>query len=174
LESGADDCIGWPFNVDILKARIKNLVDHRKHLMDKIWLEAILHISQLNIKSEDSKFIEQLHGIIEENLSNPLFTVGDLGKKLYMSRASMYRKIHYLSGLSPQLYIRSYRLKRAAQLLENHYGNVTEVCFKVGFTSTAYFAKCFKEEFHQTPKTFVSRFASGLSPVSTLTMHGNV
>jgi AraC-like DNA-binding protein len=136
--------------------------------------QAILHIAHLDIKSEVSKFIEQLHGIIEENLSNPLFTVEDLGKKLVMSRASMYRKIHYLSGLSPQLYIRSYRLKRAAQLLENNYGNVTEVCFRVGFTSTAYFAKCFKGEFQQSPKTFASCFANHLSPVSTVTMPGSL
>ncbi|MCP5049933.1 MAG: helix-turn-helix transcriptional regulator, partial [bacterium] len=107
--------------------------------------------------------IGELHDIIEKNLSNPLFTVEELCEKLCMSRTSMYRKIHSLTRQSPQLVIRSYRLKRATQLLENQHGSVTEVCFKVGFTSTAYFAKCFKEKFNQSPKEFARAVAKNLA-----------
>lgn len=154
FESGADDCIVRPFNVNILKARIKSLIDNRRQLLDKIRLWDMLQPEQPEVDSDDWKFIEQLHGVIEANLSNPLFTVEELSDKLCMSRASMYRKIHSLTSQSPQLFIRSYRLKRAAQLLEHNHGNITEVCFSVGFTSTAYFTKCFKKKFRQCPKTF--------------------
>lgn len=154
FESGADDCIVRPFNVNILKARIKSLIDNRRQLRDKIRLWDMLKSNQPDIDPDDWKFIEQLHGILEKNLSNPLFTVEELCDKLCMSRASMYRKIHSLTGESPQLFIRSCRLKRAAQLLEHNHGNITEVCFSVGFTSTAYFTKCFKKKFRQCPKTF--------------------
>jgi AraC-like DNA-binding protein len=75
-------------------------------------------------------------------------------KKLYMSGATLYRKIQALSGETPTEYIRSYRLKQAAQLLKSGFGSVTEVAFEVGFTSRAYFTKCFKERFHQLPSTF--------------------
>ncbi len=79
----------------------------------------------------------------------------------------MYRKIHFLTGESPQLFIPSYRLKRAAQLLENNCGNVTEVCFRVGFTSTAYFAKCFKEKFQLSPKMYARVLDNGSLNLST-------
>jgi AraC-like DNA-binding protein len=165
FESGADDCIVWPFNVNILKARIKNLVDYRRQFLDKIRLWAMLQPVQPDVTHIDSTFVEQLRRIIEENLSNPLFSVEKLCHKLYMSRASMYRKIRFLTGESPQLFIRSYRLKRAAQLLEKNYGNVTEICFRVGFTSTAYFTKCFKEKFHHSPKTYARVLDNGSSNI---------
>jgi len=154
FESGADDCIVWPGNVNILKARIKNLLDYRRQFLDKIRHWTMMQPVQPDVTHVDSTFVEQLRLIIEENLSDPLFSVEKLCHKLYMSRASMYRKIRFLTGESPQLFIRSYRLNRAAQLLGKNYGNVTEVSFRVGFTSTAYFAKCFKEKFHHCPKYF--------------------
>lgn len=171
FENGADDCIVWPFNVNILKARIKNLVDNRRQFLDKIRLWAMLQPVQPNVTHDDSKFVEQLRRIIEDNLSNPLFSVEKLCHKLYMSRASMYRKIRFLTGESPQLFIRSYRLKRAAQLLEKNYGNVTEICFRVGFTSTAYFTKCFKEKFHHSPKTYARVLDNGSSNLSSFPDH---
>jgi len=161
FESGADDCIAWPFNTKILKARIKNLVDSRKQMLDRIRAWVLLQPDEPGTPSENSRFVRQLHGIIEEHLSDPLFTVEELCDRLCMSRASMYRKIHSLTGESPQLFIRSYRLKRAAQLLENDGGNVTEVCFNVGFTSTAYFAKCFKEKFHLPPRAYAYNSSNG-------------
>jgi len=154
FECGADDCIVWPFNINILKARIKNLLDIRRLLLDKIRTGVRLSSGQPKLTGTVSKFVEQLFGIIEENFSNPLFTVEALCDNLHMSRASMYRKIQTLTNKSPQLFIRFYRLQRAVQLLENKYGNVTETCFRVGFTSTAYFAKCFKRQFGRSPKTF--------------------
>jgi DNA-binding response OmpR family regulator len=167
FENGADDCIVWPFNVNILKARIKNLVDNRRQFLDKIRLWAMLQPVQPDVTHIDSTFVEQLRRIIQENLSNPLFSVERLCHKLYMSRASMYRKIRLLTGESPQLFIRSYRLKRATQLLEKNYGNVTEICFRVGFTSTAYFSKCCKEKFHHSPKIFARVNGNGSSKFST-------
>ncbi len=107
--------------------------------------------------TRDFEFHIRLHQVLEANLSNPLFNVEKLCKNMYMSRASLYRKLQFFYGESPQLYIRSYRLKRAAQLLEYHYGNVTEICYMVGFSSAAYFTKCFKMVFRQSPKEYKRR-----------------
>lgn len=115
--------------------------------------------SELSITGEETvapvneTFIKELQGVIEENLSNPVFSVAALCKKLCVSSATLYRKVFYLTGKSPQMFIRSYRLEKARQLLKANLGNVTEVCFKVGFTSTAYFTKCFKEKYNQLPST---------------------
>ncbi|MCP5107395.1 MAG: response regulator [bacterium] len=160
FESGADDCIGWPFNINILKVRIKSRIYNRKLLLEKVEFGDKLPSTQPNQytqpenESTDAEFIEQTREVLEDNLSNPLFTVEEMAEKLYMSRSTLYRKIQSLTGDSPQMFIRSYRMHRAAQLLENNCGNVTEVCFQVGFTSTAYFAKCFKDIYHQAPRFF--------------------
>ena len=92
--------------------------------------------------------------VIEKNLSDPDFNVEQLGKKLYMSRATLYRKIHALTGESPNDFIQTYRLKRGAELLENNFGSVLEVAFEVGFSSASYFTKCFKKKFNQLPSAF--------------------
>jgi AraC-like DNA-binding protein len=154
FKSGADDCIAWPFNAKIFKARVKNLVDSRRRLLNNLRRHITINPAQADQKPTDEEFIQRLMNAVEENLSNPLFNVEGLCARLKMSRPSIYRRLHTATGLSPQMFIRSYRLKRAAQLLESSYGNVTEVCFRVGFTSTAYFTKCFKEKFQRSPRSY--------------------
>ena len=154
LETGADDYITKPFNTKILMARIRNLIDLRRQLQQKMKRQMMLQPAEISVSSIDEEFIKELQGAIEKNLSDPEFTVEELGKKLYMSRASLYRKIQALTGESPNHFIRNYRLKRAAQLLKENFGNVTEVAFEVGFSSSAYFTKCFKEQFQQLPSSF--------------------
>ncbi|UCH96342.1 MAG: helix-turn-helix transcriptional regulator, partial [Candidatus Aminicenantes bacterium] len=74
--------------------------------------------------------------------------------KLYMSHATLYRKIHALTGETPTDFIRSYRLKRGAELLKKGMGSVLEVALEVGFSSANYFTKCFKKKFHQLPTEY--------------------
>ena len=107
-----------------------------------------------SLLSMDMEFMKEIQDVIEKNIANPAFSVAQMAKKLYISRSSLYKKIYALTGRSPQLFIRSYRLKRAAQLLKAETGNVTEVAFAVGFSSAAYFTKCFKEEFHKLPSDY--------------------
>ncbi len=154
LEIGADDYITKPFNTRILLARIKNLIDLRRQLQLKIKREMVLQPAEISVSSMDQEFMKELQELIEKNLSDAEFNVDQLGKKLYMSRASLYRKIQALTGQPPNQFIKSYRLKRAAQLLKARSGNVTEVAFAVGFSSSAYFTRCFREEFHQLPSDF--------------------
>ncbi|UCH96157.1 MAG: response regulator [Candidatus Aminicenantes bacterium] len=154
LETGADDYITKPFNTRILCARIKNLIDLRQQWQQKMQRQMTLQPAEIPISSVDETFIKDLQKLIEKNLSDELFSVEQLGKKLYMSRATLYRKIMALTGEPPREFIKSYRLKRGAQLLKANFGNVTEVSVEVGFSSTAYFTKCFKEKFHQLPHAY--------------------
>jgi signal transduction histidine kinase/DNA-binding response OmpR family regulator/ligand-binding sensor domain-containing protein len=154
LETGADDYIIKPFNTGILLTRIKNLIDLRRHLQLKIQRQMLLQPEEIEVSSMDKAFIKELQDLIEKNLADPEFNVETLLKKLYMGRTSLYHKIMALTGESPNQFIRSYRLKRAAQLLQDNFGNVTEVAFAVGFSNTAYFTKCFKNKFQQLPKAF--------------------
>jgi response regulator RpfG family c-di-GMP phosphodiesterase len=154
LETGVDDYITKPFNPEILKARIKNLLDLRSQWQLTMKREMSGKPVKMDVSPIDREFIADLEKVLEKNLSDPDFNVEALCKKLYMSHPTVYRKIQALSGVSPTDYIRSYRLKRAAHLLESGFGSVTEVAFEVGFSSRTYFSKCFKEQFQQLPSDF--------------------
>jgi len=154
LETGADDYITKPFNTKILITRIKNLIDLRSHLQQKIQKQMLLQPVEIAVSPMDQEFIKELQDMIEKNLSDSEFNVEALSKKLYMNRATLYRKIMALTGESPTEFIRSYRLRRAAQLLRDKFGNVSQVSLEVGFSNMAYFAKCFKEKFHQLPSSY--------------------
>jgi signal transduction histidine kinase/DNA-binding response OmpR family regulator len=156
LETGADDYVTKPFSSNVLKARIKNLIDLRKQLQQSLKREMTRQPVELAVSKRDKEFIKDLKKVIEENLSDPEFNVQDMCNKLFMSQPTLYRKIQALSGESPTDFIRSYRLKRASQLLENNFGSVTEVAFEVGFSSRTYFTKCFKDKFHRLPSTYLS------------------
>jgi signal transduction histidine kinase/DNA-binding response OmpR family regulator len=155
LETGADDYITKPFSTRILSARIRNLIELRRQLQLKLNREMILQPSRIAMSEMDREFLKDLQEVIEKNLSDPDFNVEDLSKRLYMSRTTVYRKIQALSGETPTDFIRSYRLMRAAQLLKNNYGSVTDVAFEVGFSSRAYFTKCFKDKFQRLPSEYL-------------------
>jgi len=156
LESGADDYITKPFNTKILLARIKNLIDLRRGLQEKVQKTMMLQPSEIKVSNIDEDFMKELQTAIETNISDQDFGVDQLAKKLLMSRATLNRKIRALTGESTNKFIQSYRLKRSVQLLKANFGNVTEVAFEVGFSNAAYFTKCFKEKFQQLPTTYLT------------------
>jgi AraC-like DNA-binding protein len=102
----------------------------------------------LKIKGE---FLKELEDVIEKNMADPEFNVEELSRKLHMNRVTLYRKVRVLTGETPTEFIRSYRLKRGAELLRNNFGTILDIALEVGFSSTAYFTKCFKKKFNQLP-----------------------
>jgi signal transduction histidine kinase/DNA-binding response OmpR family regulator len=156
LETGADDYITKPFNTKILTTRIRNLIELRRQMQIKIQKEKMLLPAEIKVSSLDETFLKELREVVEKNLSDPDFNVDQMGKELYMGRTTLFKKIQALTGETPNQFIQSYRLQRAAQLLKANFGNVTEVAFEVGFSSSAYFTKCFKEKYHQLPSTFLA------------------
>jgi signal transduction histidine kinase/DNA-binding response OmpR family regulator len=157
LETGADDYITKPFSTPILLARIKNLIDLRRRLQVEfqrdIGFEPPLKMS---INRLDQEFLKDLETAIRQNLSDSDFNVEEMSKRLYISRATLHRKIQALTGETPTDFLRSFRLQRALKLLKSNFGSVTEVAFEVGFTSRAYFTKCFREKFHRLPSDFLA------------------
>ncbi|MCU0286072.1 MAG: helix-turn-helix transcriptional regulator, partial [Acidobacteria bacterium] len=91
---------------------------------------------------------------IEENLGDFDFNVEVLADKLSIGRTTLYRKVLALTGENPTQYIRSFRLNRAAHILKTQERSITDVAFDVGFSSTPYFTRCFKEMFHRLPSGF--------------------
>jgi DNA-binding response OmpR family regulator len=149
LESGADDYITKPFSTRILSARIKNLIELRRQFQQNLSREMTLKPVKTAVSNIDREFLRDLQVVINENISDTEFNVEELSRKMYMSHANLYRKIHALTGENPTDFVRSCRLKRGAELLKNKSAAILEVALEVGFSSAAYFTKCFKEKFHQ-------------------------
>jgi signal transduction histidine kinase/DNA-binding response OmpR family regulator/ligand-binding sensor domain-containing protein len=154
LETGADDYVTKPFNENMLCVRIKNLIDLRRQMQLKIQREKMLLPAEIPVSNQDDLFLKEFQGIIEKNLDDEDFSIDVLSKKLLISRSTLFTKIQALTGETPNQFIQSYRLERGAQLLRENFGNVTEVAMAVGFSTPQYFAKLFKEKFHQSPKAF--------------------
>jgi signal transduction histidine kinase/ligand-binding sensor domain-containing protein/DNA-binding response OmpR family regulator len=160
LQNGADDYLIKPFNREELMVRVKNLVESRKVLKAKYSKRLIMQPSDVSVTSVDDKFIKKTLLILEGNLSNTDFDVNTFSKEIGMSHTHLHRKLTALLGQSPSELIRTFRLKRAATLLERKHGNVSEIAFMVGFNNPTYFTKCFRELFGQTPSEYAKEHAS--------------
>ncbi len=152
LESRADDYLVKPFNTRELLARIKNLIGLRKQLKGKLSNSVILKPRDIEVPSVEKAFLEKLMDIIETNVGNENFGIEELSRAMAMSRSQLHRKLVAITDRTPSQFVRSYRLQRAHQLLIQNAGTVADIAFEVGFSSAAYFTKCFTEEFGFSPK----------------------
>lgn len=154
LETGADDYITKPFNMRLLATRIKNLIESRKNLQEKFSQNMGLNPNEVTMNSLDEKFLSQIKVVLEKNLGNASFSVENLAESINMSRMQMYRKLKSLTGHTPNKIIRSYRLKKAAQLLKTGHYNVSEVTYMVGYNDLKSFREQFKKEFGVNPSGY--------------------
>ena len=157
FEKGADDYFSKPFNMQELFVRIKNLIEQRKMLREQFSRNVRLQPKDISISSEDEKFLSKIISIIEEHLNNFDFDVSKLTDKMALSRVQLFRKLKALTDQSPSEFIRTVRLKRAAQLLDKGFGNIAEVTYQVGFNNLSYFAKCFRELFGTSPSDYAKQ-----------------
>ncbi|HZI24134.1 MAG TPA: response regulator, partial [Chryseolinea sp.] len=157
LETGADDYIIKPFESGELLARIKNLIDGREKLRERFSREITLQPASIAITSTDEKMLHHVMQIMEEHIADSNFGVEEFCQEAGMSRTQLHRKLKALTAQSPGDFIRIMRLRRAADLLTNHAGNIAEVAFMVGFNDPSYFTKCFQKQFGKTPSEFVAQ-----------------
>ena len=155
MELGADAYIEKPFSVEYLQACASNLIQNREKLRRTFAQSPFVAANTMALTKADEDFIKRLNEVILANLNNPEFSMDDIADSLNMSRSNFYRKIKGVLDLSPNEYLRLERLKKAAQLLKEGEGRVTEICYMVGFNSPSYFAKCFQKQFGVLPKDFV-------------------
>ncbi len=157
LESGADDYLTKPFNMSILRLRVAKFIEWKKRSKKLFEKELEITTDQITLTSMDDRLLQQAINVINENISNPDFSVSDLSTALYMHRTSLYKKLVYITGKTPVEFIRAIRLKRAAALLETDGVYVSEVAYMVGFNSPKIFAGHFKDEFGCSPSEYRKR-----------------
>jgi len=148
---GADAYLTKPFNGNVLKARIKNLITNRKLMKIVFGNDAQQEPIEAVAQSAESQFVEKFRTIIQGNLGNSDLNVETISHEMGISRAQLYRKIKSITGISPNDIIREARMKRADRLLETTDKSVSEIAYEVGFSSPSYFTKCYREFFGRTP-----------------------
>lgn len=162
ITSGADAYLTKPFNLEILRATIENLIRNREILKnnykgnqtqdDKIEPIAV------NDKSPDEKLMERVMKIMNENISNPELNVEMIAQQVGISRVHLYRKLKELTNQSTRDFIRNTRLKQAAILLTEKNKNVSEAALLVGFNNINYFSSVFKDFYGVPPTVYVERY----------------
>ncbi|MGJ8744369.1 hybrid sensor histidine kinase/response regulator transcription factor [Polaribacter sp.] len=155
VKTGADAYITKPFNEEFLKTRVEKLVESRKKLQLRYSQEVILRPKDIAITSVDEQFLTRMQKALDTKLVESSFSIEEFSNAVGMSRMQLHRKLKALTGLSASKFIRSQRLKLAAQLLKKSDINVSQVGYSVGFNDHAYFSKCFKKVYHCSPSDYV-------------------
>ena len=156
-ECGADSYISKPFSARLLTVRLRNLIENRRRLQSFFADGSNTTLQKAPANDMDKGFMERLHRLIDEHLTDPNLSVEDLGEQIGLSRVQLYRKAKALCGYAPNELLRIARLKRAASLLASTDKTVAEITYEVGFSSPSYFTKCYKEYFGESPTDFLKR-----------------
>lgn len=157
LQTGADAYLTKPFDEKELKVRIINLIENRERLQKKWQKESFRSPKDVKVTSVQQKFLQKIKEIVDINIDNDQFSIENLGEALFMSRSQVHRKLKAITDQSASHFIRNYRLHRAADLLNQGSGNITEIAYQVGFSSQSYFSKCFQELFGTSPSDYKSQ-----------------
>ena len=157
LETGADAYIVKPFNMDILRRTIINLISRQDMLRLKYGRNDQLEeqVDDVQMKSPNDKLLERVMSVINKNISNSDLSVDYIAEEVGISRVHLHRKMKELTGQTPHDFIRNIRLKQAAQLLTNHSMNITEVMYACGFNNSASFSTIFKKFYGLSPRDYM-------------------
>ncbi|HAX14900.1 MAG TPA: hybrid sensor histidine kinase/response regulator [Leeuwenhoekiella sp.] len=158
-EEGADDYISKPFQPQLLKTRISNLLRNREAVQRFLQTKEMKQQPEENNSpalNKEKEFLAKLDAIIHANIGSENENVFDIAKELGMSRTSLYRKLKSITGYSINEYTRNLKLEKAADLIENQEYSVSQAAYEVGFNSPKYFRKIFKEMYGKLPSEFKS------------------
>jgi signal transduction histidine kinase/ligand-binding sensor domain-containing protein/DNA-binding response OmpR family regulator len=154
LEMGADDYIAKPFDVKLLNIRVHNLVESRKLLRKRYSLEASTIIGEVSANTPDDNFLKTVSQVVESNIGNSDLKVEWIAREVGMSHSVLYKKILALTDLTVIEFVRTIRLKRAAQILLNTDQPISHISQEVGFEDPKYFSKSFRQYFGTTPSEY--------------------
>jgi signal transduction histidine kinase/ligand-binding sensor domain-containing protein/DNA-binding response OmpR family regulator len=154
LETGASDFIAKPFNFEVLQSRVRNLLEYNETIRNVYQRQVDAGPTHIEIRSADDEFLQSVLRELEKNITNPDLSVEEMSQLLNTSRSTFYKRLLLITGRTPVEFIRYFRLKRAAELLEKSQMNISEIAYTVGFNNPKYFAQQFKQEFNVAPSAY--------------------
>jgi len=155
LNMGADDYVTKPFNSKILLARCRNLIRSKKNIHESYAHNASETEEMLTQNPIDAKLLKEAVAIIESNICDSDFDILSFARQLCLSRTLLFKKIKSLTGMTPNMFVLSIKLKRAAQaIIANKDENITDIAYRCGFNTPSYFIKCFKKFYGVTPLVY--------------------
>ncbi len=159
LETGADDYIPKPFNLEILQVRMRNMIESRrkiKKLFSSPDEETPVNVSN---NSMDEEFLKKVYSILESNFDREDFSIDHLAREMFVSRSLLYKKIKALTDLNVTDFINSFKLKKAVSIIRTSNKPISEVAFSVGFNDPKYFSRIFKKFYGSSPSEFARKDA---------------
>ncbi|MFP9100212.1 ATP-binding protein [Flavobacterium sp. RHBU_24] len=153
-ESGADAYLVKPFDIKFLLLRIAKLLEMNYTRHKTFINEKDVKAGSITTNPLDKELLERALRFVDKNLSNPDYSVEKFSTDMGMDRTGLYRKLVALTGYPPINFIRSIRLKKAAELLSESNMAIADIAEAVGFNSMSYFSKCFHDSFSKTPSQY--------------------
>lgn len=155
LMQGADDYITKPFHIRLLVTKCLNILENRKKMQEKFCRQIEFDNIKLIGGTLDQQFIEKAIRIIEEQAEAGQANIPTLCNELAVSRTVLFSKIKGITGKTPHEFIQTVKLKIAARLLIEHYSmNITDITYKLGFSSLNRFGKLFKLHYGESPSEY--------------------
>lgn len=155
VTAGADFYFSKPVNIEFLQITLKNITAQKNRLREKYQRDYSAGVKELVNNTKDKEFLEELIKIIEDNLQRPEMDIEFVCMKIGMSRTKLFNKLKNITGQSISDFVRTVRLRKAAQLLAHQDISITEAMYSVGIQTQSYFTRAFKNEFGKTPTQFL-------------------
>ena len=158
--AGADSYLTKPFSANLLHSRINNILETRKMIATVVTSNAA-QASQEEKETDnqpltrlDNEFLQKVTEIIEKNLGTDKLDIAFIAEKMCMSHSTLYRKIKGLTEMSANEFIRKIKMRKSIELMKDGY-SISEIAYTLGFSSSAYFRQCFKDEFGMSPTEYI-------------------
>ncbi len=158
LETGADEFVLKPFNIELLRLRVANILKTKKQWAEKFKTKPTASAWKELSSKLDKDFLKKSLKIIKKNIDNTEYSVEQFALDIGMSRSALHKKFKAITGQSTTEFIRAIRVKRAATLMKTGKYSITEIVFMVGFSDPKHFRSCFKKQFGQTPTQFIKNY----------------
>ena len=150
IRSGADMYVSKPVEISYLKTVAGSVLEKRRILWETFSKRPFLAMPRDN--DEENRFMKEFCDLVMAHMSDPDLKMEFLAQEMHTSRTVMFERVKEISGMTPNNVIKTFRLRKAAELLSQHKYKISEICWLVGFNTPSYFSKCFYEQFGVYPK----------------------
>lgn len=164
ITKGANAYITKPFSKDYLIARIDQLLNERKLFRERLWQQREKEETsdyENYLETKDVQLLNQIHKVIEENMSNSDFNIDTIAAGIGLSRSAFFKKLKSLTGLAPVDLVKEIRLNKSVEMLKHTDMSISEIAYTVGFKESGYYTKCFRKKYNQTPSEYLVEWRKG-------------